>query len=325
MNTGRCLVRRGITPEKTIVYTAVLVSNHYCTSPHDSWMAIDLPALMWPSVTPPPLIPATYQLTTTLSTAGISNPTIHDLVSRNLGLGEAIINATTISASCGLFNVRDSARNSVGVNINIQNGGVLIFGGGAFPHCIIWRDQIRMRGAVSMEMERYPSSNSDTFVVLSTAIEDSGRQLAGLYRDAGLGSNLGFAPAIVHTLTALLGTPKSTQAAEYDSSAQRANPTPLHVEKANPSTRSVPNRPPTWSNPSMPTFSPHNSQRGYGNNHSIPIPQTVHILLPAPDSAHLLWRRTDVGVSLRGYHSSFCAMASVVEQCAGATNSKTVD
>ncbi|KAH7907827.1 hypothetical protein BJ138DRAFT_1210018, partial [Hygrophoropsis aurantiaca] len=62
--------------------------------------SIDLAGLAWPSITP--LIPSTYQLAA-LSTIGISNATIYDLVSHNPGFGEAIINATTISASCGLL------------------------------------------------------------------------------------------------------------------------------------------------------------------------------------------------------------------------------
>ncbi|KAH7903530.1 hypothetical protein BJ138DRAFT_1131324 [Hygrophoropsis aurantiaca] len=106
---------------------------------------------------------------TTLSTAGISNATIYDLVSRNLGFGKAIINATTISASCGLFNlsvVQDSAADSIVVSA--PNDDFLLFS--AFPQ-MIWRDQIRMKSAELSTGEYPTSSDSDIFVVLSTAIE----------------------------------------------------------------------------------------------------------------------------------------------------------
>ncbi|KAH7904204.1 hypothetical protein BJ138DRAFT_1119628 [Hygrophoropsis aurantiaca] len=87
--------------------------------------SVDLASLAWSSIDP--FIPATSQLAT-LSTAGISNSTIYDLVSRNSGFGEAIVNATTVSASCGLLPAsQDLAQDSATLNLNndVQMGIVI--------------------------------------------------------------------------------------------------------------------------------------------------------------------------------------------------------
>ncbi|KAH7903079.1 hypothetical protein BJ138DRAFT_1120757, partial [Hygrophoropsis aurantiaca] len=78
--------------------------------------SIDLAGLTWSSIDP--FIPAASQLAT-LSTVGISNSTIYDLVSLNSGFGEAIVNATTVSASCSLLSAsRNLAQDNVILNLN---------------------------------------------------------------------------------------------------------------------------------------------------------------------------------------------------------------
>ncbi|KAH7905605.1 hypothetical protein BJ138DRAFT_1105846 [Hygrophoropsis aurantiaca] len=115
--------------------------------------SVDFTLLDWSSITP--LIPATYQVST-LSTAGISNATIYDLVSRNLGFGEAIINATTISASCGLSN-------SSIVQASSQD-------------TILWKDQIRIISSGGPAVygnasNEDPIDGTAIYIMLSTAVD----------------------------------------------------------------------------------------------------------------------------------------------------------
>ncbi|KAH7904351.1 hypothetical protein BJ138DRAFT_931006 [Hygrophoropsis aurantiaca] len=140
---------------------------------------VDLLALNWSSITP--LIPVTYQLAT-LPTAGISNVTVYDLVSRNLGFGEAIINATTISASCDLMNSSVVPLDSI-IYLAAQNLYVVQLGGGfglelnSIPQ-ILWKDQIRMissSGGIQFNMSHVTTPvnivGSFIFILLSTAID----------------------------------------------------------------------------------------------------------------------------------------------------------